>query len=92
MPVTIQNKTNRRVLLRYNSGANQYLGPHEKCEIEEVEVKGKGSDNSPYNMRIKHLIDKNVVVVDTPVKKATKSPARKKKAKRVTSQRSAKKS
>lgn len=41
MPVTIENKTDRRVLLRFNSGRTQHLEPGEVLkEVMEVEVKG----------------------------------------------------
>lgn len=40
MPVTIENRTDSRVLLRFNSGTTWHLGPHEVLEVENVEVKG----------------------------------------------------
>lgn len=40
MPVTIENNTDTRVLLRLNSGLNWHLGPREALELESVEVKG----------------------------------------------------
>lgn len=61
MPLTIQNKTNRQVLLRLNSGRTHHLGPGQALEdVEPVEVK---------NRRIKvlqerHLID--IIDADAP--------------------------
>ncbi len=43
MPVTIENKTDTRVLLRLNSGLNWHLGPHGALEVESVEIKGNAS-------------------------------------------------
>jgi hypothetical protein len=43
MPTTIQNNTDQRVLLRFNSGQARYLAPRERLEgVEHVEVKGSG--------------------------------------------------
>lgn len=43
MPVTIENKTDTRVLLRLNSGLSWHLGPHGALEVESVEIKGNAS-------------------------------------------------
>jgi|GEM_PF-3466856 len=43
MPVTIENKTDTRVLLRLNSGRSWHLGPHGTLEVESVEIKGNAS-------------------------------------------------
>ena len=41
MPVTIENKTGNRVLVRFNSGQTRHLAPHEVLkDVEHVEVKG----------------------------------------------------
>ncbi len=56
---TIQNKTDQRVLLRFNSGLTQHLAPHETLEgVEHVEVKA--------NSRIKALEARHVIAVREP--------------------------
>jgi len=56
MPVTIENRTDTRVLLRLNSGQNWYLGPGEALDVEPVEVKG--------NAWLQRLEERKLIVVD----------------------------
>jgi hypothetical protein len=58
MPVTIENQSGARVLLRLNSGRSWYLGPGEALEVEPVEVKG--------NAWIQHLRERRMISVDPP--------------------------
>lgn len=56
MPTTIQNNTDQRVLLRFNSCLTRHLAPHETLEgVEHVEVKG--------NRRIKALEARHVIAM-----------------------------
>lgn len=77
MPVKIQNKTDRPVLLRFNSGATLHLGPRGvTAEVVETDV----------SSRIRKLEERHVVqlhpVKPSGTKKASRSRAgaRKKKA------------
>jgi hypothetical protein len=68
MAVTIENKTDERILLRFNSGLTRYLAPGETLEsVEHVEVKG--------NARIKRLEDRHVIAMrqSTGEKKSSRS-------------------
>jgi hypothetical protein len=58
MPVTIENQTATRVLLRLNSGRNWHLGPGEALEVEPVEVKG--------NAWIQRLEERRLIEVRRP--------------------------
>lgn len=58
MPVTIENKTDSRVLLRLNSGLTRHLGPREAVEVESVEVKG--------NAGIQRLEERKLIAVQSP--------------------------
>jgi len=54
MPVSIENLTNRPVLLRLNSGQTLHLAPHStSAEIIEVEVKG--------NSKVQRLQERHVI-------------------------------
>jgi hypothetical protein len=60
MPVIIENKTDRRVMLRFNSGLTRYLAPGEILRsVEHVEVKS--------NTWLKHLEEKQVIALDPPL-------------------------
>jgi hypothetical protein len=60
MPVIIQNRTDRRVLLRFNSGLTRHLTPGEVLRgVEHVEVKG--------NAWLGHLEKKHVIALDPPL-------------------------
>lgn len=60
MTVIIENKTDERVLLRFNSGLTWRLAPGETLEkVEHVEVKG--------NTRIRRLQERHVVALRTGV-------------------------
>lgn len=70
MHYTIENKTDARILLRFNSGLTRHLAPKEVLEgIESVEIKG--------NSRMESLKDKHIVRVEASSKKAA-TPAKKK--------------
>jgi hypothetical protein len=56
MPVTIENRSDTRVLLRLNSGQNWYLGPGEALDVEPVEVKG--------NAWLQRLEERRLIAVD----------------------------
>jgi hypothetical protein len=56
MPVSIENRTDTRVLLRLNSGQNWYLGPGEALDVEPVEVKG--------NAWLQRLEERRLIVLD----------------------------
>lgn len=56
MPVSIENRTDTRVLLRLNSGQNWYLGPGEALDVEPVEVKG--------NAWLQRLEERRLIAVD----------------------------
>ena len=56
MTVIIENKSDERVLLRFNSGLTRHLAPGETLEnVEHVEVKG--------NARIKRLEERHVIAL-----------------------------
>jgi len=55
MPVIIENKSDKRVLLRFNSGRTRRLAPHETERAEHVEVKG--------NDQIQRLKDRHLIAV-----------------------------
>lgn len=82
MPVIIENKTNNRVLLRFNSGVNRYLAPREVLkDVEFREIKG--------NAHFKRLEAKHVLIIksaDAPAetKKAARSGAKEKPPQRST--------
>jgi hypothetical protein len=60
MPVRIENKTGRRVLLRYNSGVTRYLAPQEVIsDVEHVEVKA--------NTWLNHLEAQHIIAVEPPL-------------------------
>lgn len=70
MKVTIENRSDQQVLLRFTSGATRALAPHEIAKgVENVEVKG--------NRRIAHLVERGLITVAIPVEKPSKRPARK---------------
>jgi hypothetical protein len=80
MPVTIENLTNRPVLLRFNSGQTLHLAPRKTSkEILDVEVKG--------NAKVEKLEGQHVITLHTiedkhPAPRRTKrkaEPADKKK-------------
>lgn len=59
MGVVIRNRTDRRVLLRFNSGVTRHLAPHEVLRgVTHVEVKG--------NARIRQLEERHVIALDLP--------------------------
>lgn len=53
MPVVIENRTNRLVLLRLNSGQTLHLAPYKtSVELRDVEVKSNGKVQKLQNQRI----------------------------------------
>jgi hypothetical protein len=63
MAVSITNKTDERVLLRFNSGTTRYLGPREVLEgVEHVEVKG--------NVRIHSLGERRIIAIRSDAEQA----------------------
>lgn len=59
MTVTIENKTDARILLRFNSGLTRHLAPGETLKgVEHVEVKG--------NARIGRLQQRRVIALWPP--------------------------
>jgi hypothetical protein len=74
MPVTIENLTNRPVLLRFNSGQTRYLAPREALkDVMYVEVKS--------NAKIQKLAKRRVIelnIIDLDKAKKQESPSRKK--------------
>lgn len=62
MPVTIENKTDCRVLLRFNSGLTRHLAPGEVLkDVERLEIKG--------NERIHRLAEQHVIAIQPPTAK-----------------------
>jgi len=71
MPVTIENLTNRPVLLRLNSGQTLHLAPRTTSgEIREVEVKG--------NAKAQKLLDRRVIALHKIEEKKRSTRGRKK--------------
>lgn len=67
MPVTIENTTDTRVLLRLNSGRSWHLGPREALELESVEVKE--------NAWIQRLEERGTIAVRQPGAGESDGPA-----------------
>lgn len=73
MPVTIENLTNRPVLLRLNSGQTLHLTPRTTSgEILDVEVKS--------NTKVQKLAGRRVIALhETEEKRPTRRPSKPKK-------------
>lgn len=73
MPVTIENLTDRPVMLHFNSCRTMYLGPNATLEeILDVELRD--------NAKIKRLQDRHVIALHGVVKKARPAAPKKEKA------------
>jgi hypothetical protein len=73
MPVTVENLTNRPVLLRLNSGQTLHLAPRTTSgEILDVEVKS--------NAKVQKLQDRRVIALHKveEKKRSTRGPRKKK--------------
>jgi hypothetical protein len=81
MPVTIENLTNRPVLLRFNSGHTLHLAPRTiSLEIRDVEINRNAKIQMLMGRRVIALqqVTEETPVTRRPTKKPTKSKKRKK--------------